>query len=117
MATLVAGLPARTARQTSDITIGILLLVVVGALTVAPVVYVLVSSFNVAPFGKPYQFSLIGWEEIFASPKTLQSIGYSILLSIRIPIGIAIAFLIAWLLVRVRIPGATFIEHALWFGF
>ena len=117
MATLTADLPTRSARQTSDITLGILLLVVVGALTVAPVVYVLVSSFNVAPFGKPFQFSLSGWEEVFTSPKTLKAIGYSILLSIRIPIGIAIAFVIAWLLVRVRIPGATFIEHALWFGF
>lgn len=118
MATVTSTLqPRRGIRLSTDTWLGALLLGVVGLLTVAPVVYVLVSSFNVASFGKPFEFGLTGWSEVFSSGKTLQAIGYSILLSIRIPIGIAIAFVIAWLLVRVQIPGATFIEHALWFGF
>jgi iron(III) transport system permease protein len=81
------------------------------------VLYVLLDSFNVAGTGEPFRLGLKGWSELFASSKTLSSIGYSFLLSIRIPIGIVIAFVIAWLLVRVQIPGHRFIEHALWFGF
>lgn len=97
--------------------LGLALIAVVGALTAAPVLYVLIDSFNVSAAGEPFRFGLTGWAQIFASPKTLSSIGYSFLLSIRIPIGIAVAFVIAWLLVRVQIPGHRFIEHALWFGF
>ncbi|MBM3573991.1 MAG: sugar ABC transporter permease, partial [Alphaproteobacteria bacterium] len=119
MATILpaAGHARRAHRLAPDVVLGVVLLLLVGLLTVAPVIYVLVSSFNIGTFGKPFQFGLEGWIEVFSSGKTLGAIGYSILLAIRIPIGIAIAFLIAWLLIRVRIPGAIFIEHALWFGF
>jgi iron(III) transport system permease protein len=100
-----------------DRAFGVLVIVVIGAVTFAPVLFVLIDSFNVSGTGEPFRFGLKGWAEIFASSKTGSSIGYSFLLSIRIPIGIAIAFVIAWLLVRVEIPGHRFIEHALWFGF
>ena len=100
-----------------DATLGVILLCVIGIVTVAPVAYALITSFNVAPFSEPYRFGLSGWQEVFSSGKTVKSIGYSFLLSIRIPIAVIIAFLIAWLLVRVQIPGSRFIEHALWFGF
>ncbi len=93
------------------------LLVIIGCLTFAPVLYVLISSFDVSGLSEPYRFGLEGWQDAFSNPKTLSSIGYSFLLSIRIPIAIALAFLIAWLLIRVQIPGRSFIEHALWFGF
>ncbi len=100
-----------------DAVLGAILLCVIGIFTVAPVVYVLLSSFNVAAFHEPYRFGLTGWQEVFSSGKTLSAIGYSFLLSIRIPIAVVIAFMIAWLLIRVQIPGSRFIEHALWFGF
>lgn len=93
------------------------LLIIIGCLTFAPVVYVLVSSFDVSGLSEPYGFGLEGWQDAFSNPKTLSSIGYSFLLSIRIPIAIAAAFPIAWLLVRVQIPGRHFIERSLWFGF
>jgi iron(III) transport system permease protein len=93
------------------------LLIIIGCLTFAPVVYVLVSSFDVSGPSESYRFGLEGWRDAFSNPKTLSSIGYSFLLSIRIPIAIAIAFPIAWLLVRVQIPGRHFIERSLWFGF
>jgi iron(III) transport system permease protein len=93
------------------------LLIIIGCLTFAPVLYVLVSSFDVSGPSEPYRFGLEGWQDAFSNPKTLSSIGYSFLLSIRIPIAIAVAFPIAWLLVRVQIPGRHFIERSLWFGF
>lgn len=114
-------LPARRASLaealSSDAAIGVLLMCILGVLTVAPVVYVLISSFNAAAHSEPFRFGLDNWREVFASAKTLVAIGYSFLLSIRIPIAIVIAFLIAWLLVRVQIPGSRLIEHTLWFGF
>lgn len=96
---------------------GMCLLACVACFTLAPVVYVLVSSFDGAGIGEPYRFSLDAWRDAFSNPKTLGSIGYSFLLSIRIPIAIAVAFPIAWLLVRVQIPARHFIERSLWFGF
>jgi iron(III) transport system permease protein len=96
---------------------GMCLLACVACFTLAPVVYVLVSSFDGAGIGEPYRFSLDAWRDAFSNPKTLGSIGYSFLLSVRIPIAIAVAFPIAWLLVRVQIPARHFIERSLWFGF
>ncbi len=104
-------------RLDRETILGGALLIIIGCLTFAPVVYVLVSSFDVSGLSEPYRFGLEGWQDAFSNPKTLSSIGYSFLLSIRIPIAIAAAFPIAWLLVRVQIPGRHFIERSLWFGF
>jgi len=104
-------------RLDRETILGGALLIIIGCLTFAPVVYVLVSSFDVSGLSESYRFGLEGWQDAFSNPKTLSSIGYSFLLSIRIPIAIAAAFPIAWLLVRVQIPGRHFIERSLWFGF
>jgi iron(III) transport system permease protein len=107
----------RRVGASSDRVFGVAVIVAVGSVTFVPVLYVLIDSFNVAGTGQPFRFGLTGWVQVFASPKTLSSIGYSFLLSVRIPIAIAVAFVIAWLLVREEIPGHRFIEQALWFGF
>ncbi|MFM9971569.1 MAG: ABC transporter permease, partial [Burkholderiales bacterium] len=97
--------------------LGMLLVVVIGMMTLVPVVYIVAQSFNLASPGGGYRFGTLAWEEMFSSPKTLSSMGYSFLLAIRIPMGLCIALAIAWLLVRVRIPFHGFIEYALWFAF
>ena len=109
--------PRFAAVLSSDRALGTLLLLVVGALTLVPVAYVLVESFDISGTAEPYRFGLSSWIETFSNARTLSSIGYSILLAVRIPIGIAVAFCIAWLLIRVQVPGHAFIERALWFGF
>ena len=114
---LIARPPVWRFRVARNWWLGLAVLAGVGTFTVAPAVFVLVESFNVADLTQPFRFGLDGWAAVFSSPKTLDSIGYSFLLSIRIPLGVAVAFVIAWLLIRVRIPGRSFIEHALWFGF
>lgn len=96
---------------------GAALAVVVGAMTVAPVVYVIVASFDVSDLGAAFRFGWQGWHDIFTSARTLAAIGYSFILVIRVPIALVIAFAVAWLLVRVRLPGHRFIELAFWFGF
>jgi iron(III) transport system permease protein len=90
----------------------------VAALTLTPIFFILLGSFNSADPGEmDWRFGLRAWQEAFSSPGTLRSIGYSFLLSIRCLFGIAIAFTISWLLVRVRIPLRGFIEFSLWVAY
>ncbi len=96
---------------------GVLLLIVVGIVAFLPVLYVLVSSFNIAPPHLPYKFSLDGWIEVYSNRKTWGSVLVTVILAARVPIAIVIAFVLCWLLVRVEIPGRRFIEMTLWFGF
>jgi iron(III) transport system permease protein len=106
----VAGLTARTGYSAA-------LLGAVSLLTVVPLVFVILNSFNVASPGETFHFGTAGWVESFTNPKTLKAIGYSFLLATRSLIAIVVAFAIAWLLVRARIPGAPFIEFSLWVAF
>ncbi len=85
--------------------------------TLAPVFFVLIGSFDVSRPGQSFSFGLDGWIAAFSNPKTLDSIGYSFLLSIRIPIAILVAFPIAWILARERVPFGDWIEKSLWFSF
>jgi iron(III) transport system permease protein len=105
--------PFRTA-----VWLGVLALLGVAALTLTPIFFILLGSFDSADPGETvWRFGLRGWQEAFSSPGTLKSIGYSFLLSIRCLIGIAVAFFISWLLVRVRIPFRGLIEFSLWVAY
>jgi iron(III) transport system permease protein len=90
------------------------LLLVIATVTLAPIGFVVVNAFNVAPPGEGFKFGLEGWREAFAAPRTLNALAFSFLFSIRSFIGLALAFLISWALVRVQLPTRTFIEFSLW---
>ena len=96
---------------------GAALIAVVGAVSLTPVVYILVDSFNVASQIEPWKFGWDGWASAFGNRNTVSAMGYSFLLTIRSVIGIAIAFIVSWLLVRFRIPGSRFVEVSLLIGF
>jgi iron(III) transport system permease protein len=123
LAPLDAALPLptrsrRLATWTREHWLGIVLLLAVAAVTVLPIAFVVVNSFNVARPGQPWTPGLDGWRDaLFGSPRTIAAIGYSALLAVRAPLAVAAAFLIAWLLIRVQIPGHRFIEVALWAAF
>src|SRR5262245_1272169 len=90
-----------------QLALGIFALALVALATVAPVLVVV--------FG-----ALDGnvWRQTFVESAVNRSaIGYSFLLALRAPIAALIGFLIAWLLIRVRLPGGRFIEFALWVTF
>ena len=57
------------------------------------------------------------WHTAFVGIRGSAAIAYSLLLSLRAPIAAVLGFLIAWLLIRIRIPGGRFIEFALWTTF
>ncbi|MEX2375209.1 MAG: ABC transporter permease subunit [Dehalococcoidia bacterium] len=96
---------------------GLLLLLAVGLPAIVPVFYVVVNSFSDASLGQAFTPSLAPWERAFDSPKTLSAMLNSFILTIRVPIGLAIAFIVAWLLIRVDVPGRRFIMYSLWFVF
>jgi iron(III) transport system permease protein len=87
--------------------LGLLTLTLVAAATAAPVVLVVVGSLK----GNM-------WRAVFIdSTLNRSAIAYSFLLALRAPVAAIIGFAIAWLLIRVRIPGSHFIEFALWTTF
>jgi iron(III) transport system permease protein len=116
LATLRAGAGQRGLPR-PELTAGWLLVAVIALFTLLPIAFVVVGSFNGARAGQPWQWSLQPWADAFRSPRTLESIGYSVLLAMRAPVAVLVGFFIAWLLVRVQIPGKSFIEFALWVAF
>jgi iron(III) transport system permease protein len=77
------------------------------AATAAPVVLVVVGSLE----GNE-------WHAVFVdSAINRAALVTSFLLAFRAPFAAIVGFLIAWLLIRVRIPGSRFIEFALWTTF
>jgi iron(III) transport system permease protein len=90
---------------------------VIALFTVLPIAFVVLGSFNGARAGQPWQWSLQPWTDAFRNPRTLEAVGYSVLLAMRALVAVLIGFFIAWLLVRVQIPGKSFIEFALWVAF
>ncbi|HZO36073.1 MAG TPA: iron ABC transporter permease [Solirubrobacteraceae bacterium] len=110
---------ARPGRHTGAgrVVWGIVLCVVVGVFTVLPAAWVIINSFNSAPPGDSFAFSTDGWSDIFSDPTTVKSIGYTFLLSLRIPIAMAIALAMTWAIVRMDLPARKFIERCLWLAF
>ena len=104
-------------RQPSLIWAGLGLCAIIAALTLTPVLFIIINSFNAASPSENWRFGFDGWREAFGSPRTLAAIGYTFILNIRSVVAIAVAFLFSWLLVRVRIPGGNFIEFSLWIAY
>jgi iron(III) transport system permease protein len=85
----------------------LLTLTLVAVVTAAPVVLVVIGSLKADL-----------WRAVFVESGINRSaILYSFLLALRAPFAAIIGFVIAWLLIRVRIPGSSFIEFALWTTF
>src|SRR5262249_11731879 len=76
--------------------------------------FILWNSFHAAVPGKGSQFVLFqNWRE-FGQGKTWEAITNSFILALRHPVSLGLAFVIAWLIARVRIPLGGFIELSLW---
>jgi iron(III) transport system permease protein len=97
--------------------VGALLLLAVGVPTVVPVVFVLAHGFSDSALGAPVRPSLAPWDRAFGTDQTVRSILTSAVLAIRVPVGVALAAMLAWALVRLDVPGRSVILGALWFSF
>ncbi|MBM3485348.1 MAG: iron ABC transporter permease [Alphaproteobacteria bacterium] len=107
MAALSGTAPAWTATPRFQLLLGVAVLALVALLTAAPVFVVVVGALDANV-----------WHETFAESRTNRSaLAYSFLLALRAPIAAVLGFLIAWLLIRFRLPGGRFIEFAMWVTF
>ena len=90
------------------LTLGGLLLLAVAAVSLSPVLVVIAGSFEDSG----------AWRSLLLeSGQARSALGYSLLFAARAPFAALIGFLLAWLLIRVRIPGREFIEFMLWIAF
>jgi iron(III) transport system permease protein len=84
---------------------------------ILPVLIIIVGSFSEGnPFNN-FHASVDPWLRAFDSSQTLLAIEYSFLLSLRVPVALLIAFIIAWYLARNDVFGKRTIMYALWLAF
>ncbi len=83
-----------------------------------PIIFLLLSSLNVAPPGKEAAFGLANWSRAFSDPGTLSALWMSFLLSVThlVP-GMILSVMMAWLIARTDMPGRNLIEFLCWFGY
>jgi iron(III) transport system permease protein len=103
---VVALSPRPVSLPRGQLVLGLAAFTAIAVVTIAPVLVVVFGavSGNV-------------WRETIASPLNRSAIGYSLLLALRAPIAALVGFLIAWLVIRIRIPGGRYIEFAMWMSF
>ncbi|HXQ49919.1 MAG TPA: iron ABC transporter permease [Stellaceae bacterium] len=92
-------------------------LAAVALVCVMPVVVITLGSFSDGNPFNDFQPSLEPWRRALDSSQTLVSIGYSFLLSLRVPVALVVAFFVAWYLARNDVFGKRSIMYALWLAF
>lgn len=97
---------AWTTSPRGQLALGGAAVAVVALVTAAPVLVVVVGAID----GNV-------WREAFDDSANRNAILYSLLLALRAPIAAFVGFLIAWLLIRIRIPGGRYIEFGMWVSF
>lgn len=109
--------PAPRRREGRRRLAGIALLVVIGLIGLAPIAQMILQSFNVAGFGSAFVFGLDGWKDLVSSERSLGALWNTVILSLRVPLAVAIGLVIAWFLARTEFPGRGLVEYSLWFAF
>ena len=92
-------------------------LIVAALACILPVLIVIVGGLSDGNIFTDFHFSIAPWQRAFESDQTLNSMKYSVLLALRNPVGIAIAFVIAWYLARNDVFGKRVIMGGLWLAF
>lgn len=100
-----ASLPWTTSPR-GQLALGATAVAVVALVTAAPVLVVVVGAID----GNV-------WTQAFKDTANRNAVLYSLLLALRAPIAAFVGFLIAWLLIRIKIPGGRYIEFGMWVSF
>ncbi|MEH6724578.1 MAG: iron ABC transporter permease [Hyphomicrobiales bacterium] len=95
----------------------ITLAVIIGLAGGLPILYLVISSFDVSELGEPARWGVDGWVNAFARDANWRSIVTTVGLSVRAPIALIVSAMIAFWLVRADLPGRRFLEMLIWFGF
>jgi iron(III) transport system permease protein len=92
-------------------------LIAAAVLCVLPAMIIVVGGLSEGnPFNN-FHASLDPWARAIVSSQTLRSIEYSFLVSLRVPVGLFISFVIAWYLARNDVFGKRTIMYTLWLAF
>lgn len=92
--------------------------VIVATLVIAPIVFLIVSSFQLSTSGQPPMWGLRAWEKALANPNIWVAMWNSIRLYLSTSvISWPIAILLAWVIGRTDIPMKRTIEFLLWISF
>ncbi|MXW31393.1 MAG: ABC transporter permease subunit [Chloroflexi bacterium] len=95
-----------------------LLLIVFGFWIFAPIVVILVNSFNIAGINQPTECSLENWRIAFSEPGIFTALRNTFVVYIGYKaIGFPIAILIAWTLARTNIHWSYGLEFMFWVSF
>ena len=98
----------RGRHKSSRMVWGLILLAAAATVTLGPILVVIDGSFDDEG----------AWRSIiYESGHAHSALGYSVLFAARAPFAALIGFFIAWLLIRVPIPGRGFIEFMFWIAF
>src|SRR5215475_10438868 len=100
--------------RVAEFSMAVLLAVLMGA----PVLFMLISSFNVAAPTKEATFGITNWVRAFSDPGTLSALWMSFLIAfVRLIPAIAISVVVAWLIARTDMPGGQTLEFLCWFAY
>ncbi len=98
--------------------LSLILILALGSVTVVPVLFLVISSFNVADPGQATTFGLGNWIEAFDDSRILGAIWTTFsLVAARLSIGVLAGILFAWLIARTDMPGGTTFEFLFWIAF
>ncbi|WP_328914502.1 MULTISPECIES: ABC transporter permease [unclassified Streptomyces] len=108
----------RARRSSGSRTAGVVVLLLVAAVTLVPIALLLVNSLNTAGPGDPAHYGLENWRTAFGDGALWRSGWNTVRLAVpRVLIGIVIATVISWLIARTDMPGGRIVEVFLWFAF
>jgi iron(III) transport system permease protein len=82
-----------------------------------PAALVLIGSLSDGNIFTAFNFSFEPWGRALDSSKSLDALKYSLLLTLRNPVGLFIAFVISWYLARHEVFGKRLIMCTLWLAF
>jgi len=95
------------------------LLIVLGLVTVVPIAYLIINSFNIAPpTSLTFRFGFENWVTAYTDSGTLHSIWTTLWLAVvRTALAVPAAVLLSWLIARTNMPGAAILELGMWVAF
>jgi iron(III) transport system permease protein len=92
--------------------------VLLALLTGLPILFLLISSFNIAVPGKAAVYGLQNWMRAFTDPGTLSALWMSFLIaSVRLVPAMILSVLVAWLIARTDMPGGNTLEFLCWMAY
>jgi iron(III) transport system permease protein len=95
----------------------LLFVAVIGVVALAPIIAIGVMSFDTSTLTEPYRAGTAAWRALFSDAANFRALGYTLVLAIRVPIGLFMALIAVWIIVRLDAPGARLFEYLFWFAY